>query len=103
MAAGTTATATTNPWSVRLREHCLVRGLGLPTWQDVSDRRGGRTAWSSIINIQGTHYAARYWYDGAYVEQAREDAAEMALRKITGFVDLSVDVPPAGWWVGGRG
>ena len=40
---------------------------------------GGRTAWSSSVKLQGRTFAARYWYDGQYVNNAREDAAEVAL------------------------
>lgn len=45
--------------------------------------------------INGTPYAARYWYDGAYMDQAKEDAAEVALRTLTGYTDPTVDPPPA--------
>jgi hypothetical protein len=30
--------------------------------------------------VQGQHIAARFWYDGQYVNNAREDAAEKALQ-----------------------
>ena len=74
-----------------------------PTFQIVSDRRGmtpidtpfplglcpltrrnpgvvgGRTAWSSQVTIQGQTLAARYWYDGKNLNNAKEDAAECAL------------------------
>ncbi|ORY10345.1 hypothetical protein BCR34DRAFT_602190 [Clohesyomyces aquaticus] len=76
------ATSRTTPYSQQLKEHCNQQGLPEPTWQDVSDRRGGRTAWSSIAVVNGVAYSARFWYDGAYVEQAREDAAERALATI---------------------
>ncbi|KAF2684396.1 hypothetical protein K458DRAFT_417981 [Lentithecium fluviatile CBS 122367] len=88
MAAGAT-------WSQRLREHCAARGFSEPAWQDISDRRGGRTAWSCIVNVQGQHHPARFWYDGAFMQQAREDAAEMALRNITGYANTNADPPPA--------
>ncbi|KAF2637451.1 hypothetical protein P280DRAFT_492335 [Massarina eburnea CBS 473.64] len=88
-------------WAQRLKEHCSVRGLGEPIWQDVSDRRGGRTAWSSIVAINGSQYAARFWYDGAYMVQAREDAAEMALRHITGYVNTTEEPPPASHYARG--
>ncbi|KAF2203818.1 hypothetical protein GQ43DRAFT_469616 [Delitschia confertaspora ATCC 74209] len=71
-------------WQNRLKDHCTTARLEQPTWQDVSDRRGGRTAWSSIAVVQGRAYSARFWYDGAYVEQAREDAAEIAYLAICG-------------------
>ncbi|KAG9192525.1 hypothetical protein G6011_11259 [Alternaria panax] len=32
--------ASQEPWTQRLREHCLVRGLQEPTYTDLSDRRG---------------------------------------------------------------
>ncbi|MCJ1227602.1 hypothetical protein MMC12_004258 [Toensbergia leucococca] len=54
-----------------------------PVFNIVSDRRGGRTAWSSTVTISGHHIAARYWYDGQYVNNAKEDAAEVALQHLT--------------------
>jgi hypothetical protein len=51
---------------------------------------GGRTAWSSTVTIPSANSAsqqvvqARYWYDGQYVHNAKEDAAEVALRLLTG-------------------
>lgn len=87
--------ATREPWTARLRDHCLARRLGEPSYQDVSDRRGGRTAWSTVAVVNGSPYAARFWYDGAYMEQAKEDAAEIALRKLTGYTDPTVEPPPA--------
>lgn len=67
------------PWQDKLIEYCTRNNLGQPRWQDISDRRGGRTAWSSIVVIQSRQIYARYWYDGPYALQAREDAAEEAL------------------------
>jgi hypothetical protein len=58
-------------------------------------RTGGRTAWSTIAVVNGTPYPARFWYDGAFMEQAKEDAAEMALRKLTGCTDQNSQPPPA--------
>lgn len=40
---------------------------------------GGRTAWSTIAVINNIQYPARFWYDGSRIEQAKEDAAEVAL------------------------
>lgn len=45
---------------------------------------GGRTAWSTIVAVNGVPYSARFWYDGKYVEQAKQDAAEVAFTAITG-------------------
>ncbi|RYP49298.1 hypothetical protein DL768_004981 [Monosporascus sp. mg162] len=39
----------------------------------------GRTAWSSIVTVNGRQIQARYWYDGKNLNNAREDAAEAAL------------------------
>lgn len=56
----------------------------MPIFNIVSDRRGGRTAWSSTVTISGQHIIqARYWYDGQYVNNAKEDAAEVALQQLT--------------------
>ncbi|KAF1838262.1 hypothetical protein BDW02DRAFT_489492 [Decorospora gaudefroyi] len=87
-------------WTQRLRDHCLVRGLQEPTYQDVSDRRGGRTAWSTMVSVNGTSFQARFWYDGTYINQAKEDAAEVALRTITGYTNTSQAPPPASHYVG---
>lgn len=40
---------------------------------------GGRTAWSSRVTISGQILAARFWYDGKNLNNAKEDAAEVAL------------------------
>lgn len=56
---------------------------------------GGRTAWSTICCVNGAQYPARFWYDGAFLEQAKEDAAEIALRKLTGCTDQNSQPPPA--------
>ena len=45
---------------------------------------GGRTAWSSTVTVQGQQISARFWYDGQYVDNAKEDAAEVALKHLTG-------------------
>lgn len=50
-------------------------------FQIINVRRGGRTAWSCTVNVQGQHLQARFWYDGQYVNHAREDAAQVALQK----------------------
>lgn len=47
------------------------------------------------MSVQGQRHPARFWYDGAYMEQAREDAAEMALRTITGYANSTQEPPPA--------
>ncbi|KAH6612033.1 hypothetical protein C7974DRAFT_406883 [Boeremia exigua] len=87
--------AQVKPWTYRLQEYCQAEKLGEIMYQDVSDRRGGRTAWSTIAVVNGIHYQARFWYDGARMQQAKEDAAEIALRQITGCTDPKSQPPSA--------
>ena len=44
-------------------------------------RLGGRTAWSATVTLPSTqqNFQARFWYDGDFVHNAKEDAAEVAL------------------------
>ncbi|KAI9874052.1 MAG: hypothetical protein M1830_010251 [Pleopsidium flavum] len=70
-------------WQERLQDHCRAAQMHPPVFNIVSDRRGGRTAWSSTVTIEGQNIAARYWYDGQYVNNAKEDAAEVALQQLT--------------------
>ncbi|KAF5966442.1 hypothetical protein J7337_008429 [Fusarium musae] len=51
-------------------------------WQDQLD--SGRTAWSSRVTVHGKTLAARFWYDGKNLNNAREDAAECAVKWLTG-------------------
>jgi len=62
-------------------------------WSIVSDRRGGRTAWSAKVLIEGHEIAARYWYDGQYVNNAKEDAAEVALQQLQ-VIQSPINSPP---------
>ncbi len=43
---------------------------------------GGRTAWTSKVTVSGQCIPGRYWFDGHYIDNAKEDAAELALKKI---------------------
>jgi len=65
------------------------------TARSTNENTGGRTAWSTIAVVNNVQYPARFWYDGAFMEQAREDAAEIALRKLTGCIDQNSQPPPA--------
>ncbi|PKS11523.1 hypothetical protein jhhlp_003288 [Lomentospora prolificans] len=71
--------SSTTPWQDRLVEACRDKNFGCPKFQLVSDRRGGRTAWSSTVTIKGQVFRARFWYDGNNLNNAKEDAAELAL------------------------
>jgi len=70
------------PWQEQLRQYCATQGLAPPVYHIASDRRGGRTAWSSAVDVHGRTYNARFWYDGKYIENAKEDAANVALERI---------------------
>lgn len=54
---------------------------------------GGRTAWSSTVFVSGKTVSARYWYDGQYVNNAKEDAAEVALQHLQN-ADSPTTSPP---------
>jgi hypothetical protein len=49
-------------------------------FQVYSDRRGGRTAWSAKIIVDGCEFKARYWYDGNFINNAYEDVAEVVVK-----------------------
>jgi len=92
-----------------------VRGLQEPQYVDLSDRRGkasplsspfdsnltaksgagGRTAWSTMVTVNGMNFQARFWYDGTYLPQAKEDCSEIALRALTGCTNATQAPPPA--------
>ena len=59
---------------------------------------GGRTAWSSTVTVYGSTHAARFWYDGKNVQNAKEDAAEVALLWLS---SSSTGSPSASSSVGG--
>jgi hypothetical protein len=69
-------------WQQILDKYCMAQYFEYPLYNIVSDRRGGRTAWSCVLSVAGNTFAARYWYDGQYVHNAKEDAAELALRSL---------------------
>ncbi|CAI4219922.1 unnamed protein product [Parascedosporium putredinis] len=58
---------------------CRDKKYPLPHFELVSDRRGGRTAWSSRVMVKGQVFQARFWYDGKNLNNAKEDAAQLAL------------------------
>lgn len=58
---------------------------------------GGRTAWSSRVSISGHSVAARFWYDGKNLNNAKEDAAEMALNYLNGSNPSSPSTNRSGW------
>jgi dsRNA-specific ribonuclease len=66
-------------WQEKLAEICQDYQIQAPNFQIVSDRRGGRTAWSSVVTVYGQQISARFWYDGKNLHNAKEDAAEAAI------------------------
>ncbi|KAH7019453.1 hypothetical protein EDB80DRAFT_870101 [Ilyonectria destructans] len=85
------------PWQERLEVVCRDAQLRPPVFQIVSDRRGGRTAWSSRVTVHGKTLSARYWYDGKNLNNAREDAAECAVSWLTTPSNDSSPVQSWGW------
>ncbi|TDZ39398.1 hypothetical protein C8035_v003406 [Colletotrichum spinosum] len=76
---------------------CREANILPPVFQIVSDRRGGRTAWSSRVTVHGRTLSARFWYDGKNLNNAKEDAAEMALNYLTGSNPSSPANSRGGW------
>ena len=58
----------------------------------INNGPGGRTAWSSTVTVTRSNpptqhnLRARFWYDGAYIDNAKEDAAEVAVLLLTGAI-----------------
>ncbi|KAF7874926.1 hypothetical protein EAF04_002100 [Stromatinia cepivora] len=84
-------------WQEKLEERCREAQIHPPVFQIVSDRRGGRTAWSSTVIVSGQNIAARFWYDGQNLNNAKEDAAEVALIRLTGSSPTSPTQSRGGW------
>lgn len=72
------ATKSHETWQEELAAECVKLQLSPPVFNIMQDRRGGRTAWSSTVSIDGRVLSARYWYDGQYIHNSKEDAAEVA-------------------------
>lgn len=56
--------------------------LSIFEWMNLTVIAGGRTAWSATVTVGSQNIAARYWYDGQYLNNAKEDAAEVACTKL---------------------
>ncbi|CCC09884.1 hypothetical protein SMACR_03440 [Sordaria macrospora] len=69
-------------WQNKLENACKSMQIPPPKFHVVSDRRGGRTAWSARVEINGQFIDARFWFDGKNLENAKEDAAEVALNRM---------------------
>ncbi|KFX87360.1 hypothetical protein O988_03004 [Pseudogymnoascus sp. VKM F-3808] len=87
----------TSTWQDKLQERCRTAQINPPVFSIVSDRRGGRTAWSSTVTVSGQSIAARYWYDGQYLNNAKEDAAEVALKALGNSSPTSPTQGRNGW------
>ncbi|KAH8170398.1 hypothetical protein LIA77_09179 [Sarocladium implicatum] len=86
----TSSRSASTTWQDRLKVCCRDAQIEPPAFQIVSDRRGGRTAWSSRVTVYSQTFSARYWYDGKNLHNAREDAAELA---VTWLVNASSGSP----------
>ncbi|PVI04987.1 hypothetical protein DM02DRAFT_639651 [Periconia macrospinosa] len=64
--------------------YCATNQIAQPQFQDYSDPRGIRTAWSSGVVVQGREFRASLWRDYRYLEHSREEAAEIAWKTLTG-------------------
>ena len=59
---------------------------------------GGRTAWSARVSVYGSTHHAKFWYDGKNLRNAREDAAEVALKYLNEMMGASSgSVGRSGW------
>lgn len=67
----------------KLQHYCATQQIAQPQFQDYSDPRGIRTAWSSSVFVHGREYRAHLWRDYRYLEQSREEAAEVAWKALT--------------------
>jgi len=76
--------AATDSYVQKLQHYCATHQIAQPQFQDYSDPRGIRTAWSSSVFVHGREYRASLWRDYRYLEQSREEAAEVAWKALTG-------------------
>jgi hypothetical protein len=53
-----------------------------------------------MVSINGVSYSAAFWYDGMYLDQAKEDAAQVALKALGGCTTTSQAAPHAGHYRG---
>jgi len=76
-----------SPWQDKLADQCRKLGLPIPVYRLASDRRGFRIPWSAEVEIPNILLAfARMWYDGDHINNAKEDAAEVAFIKLMALV-----------------
>ncbi|CAA9962202.1 hypothetical protein CFE70_005608 [Pyrenophora teres f. teres 0-1] len=68
---------------LNVTDYCATNQIAQPQFQDYSDPRGIRTAWSSSVLVQGREFRAPLWRDYRYLEQSREDAAEVAWKALS--------------------
>ncbi|KAF1996016.1 hypothetical protein P154DRAFT_580257 [Amniculicola lignicola CBS 123094] len=67
----------------KLQSYCVRNEIEQPRWLDYSDPRGNRTAWCSAVVVYNREYRANFWRDYRYLEQSREEAAEIAYKALT--------------------
>ncbi|KAK4249578.1 hypothetical protein C7999DRAFT_30004 [Corynascus novoguineensis] len=83
-------------WQDKLENFCFENNIQPPLYLVVSDTRGGRTAWSSLLSFGNDWiFQARFWYDGNNINNAREDVAEVTLKFFRSSIPLSPASSPA--------
>ncbi|KAF5850323.1 hypothetical protein GGP41_002609 [Bipolaris sorokiniana] len=70
--------ATQESYVQKLQHYCATNQIAQPQFQDYSDPR----AWSSSVFVHGREYRAALWRDYRYLEQSREEAAEVAWKAL---------------------
>lgn len=78
----------------KLQHYCATNQIAQPQFQDYSDPRGIRTAWSSSVFVHGREYRAHLWRDYRYLEQSREEAAEVAWKALNATPTSNVTSQP---------
>ncbi|KAE8133726.1 hypothetical protein BDV38DRAFT_257313 [Aspergillus pseudotamarii] len=74
------ASALRTSWQDQLKIYCKNHRLSEPVFNIFTESRGKRTAWSCVVRVQAKEYPAQFWYDGDHLNNAKEDAAEKALK-----------------------
>lgn len=74
--------ASSESYVQKLQHYCATNQIAQPQFQDYSDPRGIRTAWLSSVFVHGHEYRAHLWRDYRYLEQSREEAAEVAWKAL---------------------
>ncbi|KAF2749965.1 hypothetical protein M011DRAFT_475285 [Sporormia fimetaria CBS 119925] len=75
------ADQTPDSWSQKLMHYCRMNDIEF-RWQDYSDPRGIRTAWTSSVFVRGEEYRCKLYREYEFIGQCREEAAELAYKEL---------------------